>query len=80
MEQNRNVIQGEISEMLQRMETLTEDVRVLACDRRLPEYSRLMEIRATNRDILEISLKIQKINKHLLKTYNLEPLESIEKL
>lgn len=72
---NQNDIQKEIEEMLRRMEALTESIRVFVCDRRLPENTRLMEIRATNRDLLDIAQKVQHINQHLLKAYDLEPLD-----
>ena len=80
MAEDSTGIQEEISEMLRRMEALTESVRNLVCDRRLPLNTRLMEIMATNRDLLKSTQNIEYINTRLLKAYDLEPLESSEKL
>ena len=73
-----SVIQIEIAEMSARVNTLNESIRQLVTDKRLPEYSRLMEIRATNRELLDIAQKIDRARIHYLMTRQLQPLDQID--
>ena len=72
-----SVIQNEMAELSARINTLNESIRQLVTDKRLPEYSRLMEIRATNRELLDIAQKIDRTRIHYLKTRQLQPIDQI---
>ena len=69
------VIQNEMAEMSERITVLSESIRQLVTDKRLPENSRLMEIRATNRELMDIAGKVDRTRIHLLTCRQLQPLD-----
>ncbi len=71
-------IQKEMAEMLERAKTLDESVRQFCTDRRFPEYCRLMEIRAINRELLDMAQKVDRTRIHFLSTRQLEPIELLD--
>lgn len=73
----QNGIQDELAELSRLCEALKESHRQFVCDRRLPENSRLMEIRATNRELLENIQKVNHTKEHFLSAYNLVPLDNL---